>query len=184
MGKGAFSKVKRVVRRSVCKPDEEVDEEDVELAEFAMKIMHKPSLRSQRAIRYDFSGEMQMINNFDKVQSEIEIWTQLNHPYIAKLFEMIDDESHDYLYLIIELADMGQIAVWNFKTEVYERNQAIYDFVLNHLESHNGLKDSRPKVEQVAQYLFRQLLAAVVHLHTRVNVIHRDIKPENILFCS
>ena len=184
MGKGAVSKVKRVVRRAVCKPDEEVDEEDVELAEFAMKIMHKPSLRSQRAIRYDFSGEMQMINNFDKVQSEIEIWTQLNHPYIAKLFEMIDDESHDYLYLIIELADMGQIAVWNFKTEVYERNQAIYDFVLNHLESHNGLKDSRPKVEQVAQYLFRQLLAAVVHLHTRVNVIHRDIKPENILFCS
>lgn len=48
LGKGAFSKVKRVVRRSVCKPenDGEVNEEDVELAEFAMKIMHKPSLKS------------------------------------------------------------------------------------------------------------------------------------------
>jgi len=87
-----------------------------------MKIMHKPSLKSQRAIRYDTKGEMLMITNYDKVQNEIEIWTQLNHPYIAKLFEMIDDEQHDYLYLIIELADMGQIANWNFKTELYERN--------------------------------------------------------------
>lgn len=27
-------------------------------------------------------------------------------------------------------------------------------------------------------------MAAIVHLHTRLNVIHRDIKPENILFSS
>jgi hypothetical protein len=32
---------------------------------------------------------------------------------------MIDDDSHDYLYLILELADMGQIAVWDFKQECY-----------------------------------------------------------------
>lgn len=96
-----------------------------------------------------------MINNFDKVQSEIEIWTQLNHPYIAKLFEMIDDESHDYLYLIIELADMGQIANWNFKKERYDRNEDIFNFVLQHLSMHNGIKDNIPQVEQVAQYLFR-----------------------------
>ena len=32
--------------------------------------------------------------------------------------------------------------------------------------------------------MFRQLVAAVFHLHTRVDVIHRDIKPENVLFCS
>jgi serine/threonine protein kinase len=108
----------------------------VEVAEFAMKIMHKPSLRNQRAIRYDIKGEMQMINNYDKVQSEIEIWTNLNHPYIAKLFEMIDDDQHDYLYLVIELADMGQIAVWNFKTEKYERNLQVFQFVLEHLKLH------------------------------------------------
>lgn len=62
---------------------------------------------------------MQMINNYDKVSKEIEIWTKLNHPYIAKLFEMIDDDSHDYLYLIIELADLGQIATWDMKTLKY-----------------------------------------------------------------
>jgi serine/threonine protein kinase len=94
-----------------------------------MKMMHKPTLKRERAIRYNEAGEMQMINNLDKVYSEIEIWTQLNHPYIAKLYEMIDDDNHDYLYLILELADMGQIAIWDFKLEKYERSQPIYDFV-------------------------------------------------------
>ena len=68
--------------------------------------MHKPTLKRERAIRYDRHGEMMMINNLDKVYSEIELWTQLNHPYIAKLYEMIDDDEHDYLYLILEMADM------------------------------------------------------------------------------
>ena len=39
-------------------------------------------------------------------------------------------------------------------------------------------------VELVAQYLFRQLIAAIAHLHHQLNIIHRDLKPDNILFCS
>ena len=139
IGKGGFSKVKRVIRRSQQKQDE--DEEEMQ---FAMKIMHKPSLKRERAIRYDTDGEMQMIHNYDKVQTEIEIWTQLNHPYIAKLYEMIDDESHDYLYLILEYANMGQIATWNAKLGRYERSEAIFNFVTEHLKMHNGIED-RPQ---------------------------------------
>lgn len=56
--------------------------------------------------------------------------------------------------------------------------------MLEHLKLHNGLKANIPEIEQVAQYLFRQLIAAVVHLHSRLHVIHRDIKPENVLFSS
>ncbi len=37
--------------------------------------MHKPTLKRERAIRYDKDGEMQMINNLDKVYNEIELWT-------------------------------------------------------------------------------------------------------------
>ena len=112
--------------------------EEDEVAEFAMKMMHKPTLRRERAIRYNEKGEMQMINNLDKVYSEIEIWTQLNHPYIAKLYEMIDDDNHDYLYLILEIADLGQIAVWDFKQERYVRNQAVFDFIVGYLEQNFG----------------------------------------------
>ena len=47
------------------------------------------------------------------------------------------------------------------------------------------MKDSKlPEIEQVAQFLFRQLLAAVVTMHDEMNIIHRDIKPDNILFNS
>ena len=113
-----------------------------------MKMMHKPTLKRERAIRYDAAGEMQMINNLDKVYSEIELWTQLNHPYIAKLYEMIDDDNHDYLYLILEMADMGQIANWDFQQERYVRNQQIYDFVKNYLEDIRQL----PLAEQRSEY--------------------------------
>ena len=75
-----------------------------------------------------------MINNLDKVYAEIELWTQLNHPYIAKLYEMIDDDNHDYLYLILELADFGQIANWDFQQERYVHSAPIYDFVKQYLE--------------------------------------------------
>ena len=36
----------------------------------------------------------------------------------------------------------------------------------------------------MAQYLFRQLAAAIAHLHNNLQMIHRDIKPDNILFSS
>lgn len=58
---------------------------------------------------------MEIINNLDKVYNEIEVWAQLNNQNIVKAFELIDCEEHDYLYLIIELADMGQIAKWDYQ---------------------------------------------------------------------
>ena len=115
IGKGSFSKVKRVIRMQSNDTKQNLESlAGSQDCQFAMKMMHKPTLRRERAIRYDKNGEMQMINNLDKVYSEIELWTQLNHPYIAKLYEMIDDDNHDYLYLILEMADLGQIANWDF----------------------------------------------------------------------
>lgn len=70
-------------------------------------MMHKPILQSQRAVRYTESGEMQMIDNLDKVYDEVELWAQLSHPNITKMYEIIDADEHDYLYIILELADFG-----------------------------------------------------------------------------
>ena len=38
------------------------------------------------------------------------------------MYEIIDAEEHDYLYIILELADMGQLAHWDFEKEFYIRN--------------------------------------------------------------
>ena len=47
---------------------------------------------------------------------------------------MIDDDNHDYLYLILEMADLGQIANWDFEQERYVRNQNIFNYVKAYLE--------------------------------------------------
>ena len=44
IGKGAFSKVKKVVRQNKNSEDE--------VTAFAMKMMHKPALEKQRAVTY------------------------------------------------------------------------------------------------------------------------------------
>lgn len=49
--------------------------EDAAECEFAMKMMHKPTLSRERAIRYDTTGQYEIINNLEKVYLEIEIWT-------------------------------------------------------------------------------------------------------------
>jgi len=48
---------------------------------------------------------MEILNWLDKVYNEVELWAQIANPNIIKLFEIIDAEEHDYLYLILELAD-------------------------------------------------------------------------------
>ena len=52
-----------------------VDQSDPAEYEFAMKMMHKPTLKRERAIRYDTAGEYDIIHNLEKVYLEIEIWT-------------------------------------------------------------------------------------------------------------
>ena len=69
--------------------------------------MHKPILEKQRAVRYSAGGEMEIINNLDKVYNEVEVWAGIQHPNIVKIYEIIDNDDHDYLYIILELADLG-----------------------------------------------------------------------------
>ena len=50
---------------------------------------------------------MEITNYLDNVYNEVEVWAQCSHPNIIKMYEIIDAEEHDYLYLILELADYG-----------------------------------------------------------------------------
>ena len=76
---------------------------------------------------------MEIINNLDKVYNEVELWAQVAHPNIIKIYEIIDAEEHDYLYVILELADLGQLAKWDFEKEIYNRNESIQKCILQHL---------------------------------------------------
>ena len=48
-----------------------------------------------------------MITNLDKVYNEIEVWARVNHVNFIKFYELIDADEHDYMYLILEIADFG-----------------------------------------------------------------------------
>ena len=54
--------------------------------------------------------------------NEVEVWGKINHTNIIKMYELIDADDHDYLYVIIEIADMGHLATWDYKQERYVIN--------------------------------------------------------------
>ena len=129
---------------------------------------------------------MEIINNLDKVYNEVELWAQISHPNIIKMYEIIDAEEHDYLYIILELADLGQLARWDFEKELYNRNEKIIECILSWLDE-TGSRQPQEEIsdiEQCARFIFYKLAQTLVYLHEEAGIIHRDIKLDNILFDS
>lgn len=108
IGEGAYSKVK-LVKWSFTEGEEVKD------AFYGMKILHKPTLKWDRCPIYLPNGEIEWSNSLEKVYSEIDIWSQLNNKYIVRLYELIENEDHDYIYLVMEHCDLGQLANWDFQ---------------------------------------------------------------------
>lgn len=84
------------------------------------------------------------------------------------------------------MADIGQLAKWDFEKEVYIRNEKVIECVLAYLEEHGQRlhPDMMPELEQVARFIFSKVVQAVIYLHEDAKIIHRDIKLDNILFDS
>jgi len=178
LGRGSFSKVKKVIRTY------EDDGGKPITGEYAFKKMHKPTLLHERCVIYSKGGEIQMSNNLDKVYSEINIWATLFHPNIARLYEVIDDPSHDYIYLVMELCDCGQLAKWSNEEKAYKRNESIVNDVYTwHLKG-KELKNDTEKTEAVAKVLFAHQIKGLRHMHEETLVIHRDVKLDNLLYSS
>ena len=177
IGKGAYSKVKHVVRQYTD------DEGNLCEDDYAMKMMHKPTLKRERWAVYGKDGKFDISNALEKVYSEIEVWSQAHHENVVKLFELIEAEGHDYVYLIIELWDLGQISRWDFRDELYHRNQKIVDHILEtHLQGRE-FSTEEEKIEAVAKVIFRDVITGIEYLHLK-NIVHRDIKLDNILVSS
>lgn len=177
IGKGAYSKVKLVTRKFM-------DEQETRQEQFGMKIMHKPTLIKDRCANYLPNGDFEMSNSLEKVWNEIDVWSRLNHNNICRLYEMIDDASHDYIYLVMEYCDLGQISIWDFEKELYMRNEKIVEHIVeSKAQEGQEFDDHFAKVIFAAKILFRDVISAVEHMHEN-DCVHRDLKCDNILYSS
>ncbi|KAL3859664.1 hypothetical protein ACJMK2_009874 [Sinanodonta woodiana] len=114
--------------------------------------------------RHVFTGERVAVKVIDKTKldeiskahllQEVRCMKLVQHPYVVRLYEVIDTQTK--LYLILELGDGGDM----------------YDYIMKH---DKGLD------EKIAKKYFRQIVEAISYCH-KLHVVHRDLKPENVVF--
>lgn len=93
--------------------------------------------------------------NNSNIMNEVKILQAVSHPCIINLEHVID--SQDYLYIVLELAEGGEL----------------FDKIIEKTK----FNESEAKVH------FYQICSAIEYLHSK-NICHRDLKPENVLLCS
>ncbi|CAD8170533.1 unnamed protein product [Paramecium octaurelia] len=125
LGVGAFSQVRKVTHRKTR-------------AIRAMKVISKSRL-STTELQQNFINE-------------INVYKQLDHPHILKLYEFYQDEKN--FYIIIELCTGGEL----------------FDKII----------EKGSFSEKEASYVMKQIMSAVLYAHNQ-NIVHRDLKPENVL---
>ncbi|CAO3588951.1 unnamed protein product [Absidia cylindrospora] len=87
-----------------------------------------------------------------KVEREISVLRTVRHPYIVKLYDVIETEK--YIGIILQCASGGEL----------------FEYIL----AHRYLK------EKDASRLFAQLISGVHYMHQK-HIVHRDLKLENLL---
>ncbi|XP_053313263.1 testis-specific serine/threonine-protein kinase 3 [Spea bombifrons] len=97
-------------------------------------------------------GPEEFIQHF--LPRELKIVGLLHHKNIIEVYEILESENSSKLYMVMELAEDGDV----------------FDCIL----------EGGPLSEDCARVLFRQLVEAIRYLHSH-GVAHRDLKCENAL---
>ena len=87
------------------------------------------------------------------LENEIRLMQRVDHPNIARLYEVYDEQN--YIYMVLELCPNGDL----------------YDMIIR-----NG-----HLTEKEASEIMYKIVKALNHCHS-MNIMHRDLKPENIVF--
>ena len=130
LGKGAYGKVNIAMQKLSTKL-------------CAVKSINISKVSNENAIR--------------RITTEKEILKDLRHPNIVKLYECIQDETHGYELMFMELCTGGDLLAY--------------------------LRRRRRLDENIAKLFMKQLILALGYLHEK-GVVHRDIKLENILLSN
>lgn len=86
------------------------------------------------------------------VQREVMILRSIDHPFIQKLFDFVEDSQ--YVHLVVEFSEEGSLASY---------------------VNRNG-----PIGEQQARVILAQIVSALQYLHSEKRILHQNIRAENV----
>ncbi|KAG8226889.1 hypothetical protein J437_LFUL005648 [Ladona fulva] len=118
---------------------------------YAIKILSKRKLMKKAGVYGRLAPHRK--SPLERVYREIAILKKLDHPNVVKLYEVLDDEVEDTIYLVFEWLEKGEILT---------------------------IPTDKPLEEQVAWTYFRDIVKGIEYLHHH-RVVHRDLKPSNLL---
>ena len=125
LGKGTFSTVKLAINKETGE-------------EIAIKILDKNKIKNNRDIK--------------RIEREISMVKNINHPNIAKVYEIKEDE--EKIYILMEYCENGELF--------------------------NLILERHKLTEEESAYFYYQIINGLEYIHAK-NIIHRDLKPENLL---
>jgi serine/threonine protein kinase len=133
----------------------------------AVKIFQKSILRDCKTMSQDSSHHLQVRTALENVEREIAVMKMIQHPNLVSLYEVIDSEEMEKLYMVIEYIPLGEIMSYVPKTDRYRRRER--------REGEPELKgvtaDGYFDEEHCALY-FVDLLHGLAHLHGH-RICHR-----------
>ena len=125
--------------------------------EVAVKVVQRPRRQLVGAPSAALRSRLRKVDRLDMLRREILIMKQCRHANLLALYEVIDDEQHDEIFLVMQYMKRGVIV----KVDA------------------EGCANRAMSALEVAS-VGRQLCAGLAYLH-RHGVAHCDIKPDNIL---
>ncbi|KAL4472063.1 hypothetical protein ABPG72_007112 [Tetrahymena utriculariae] len=172
IGRGGFGKVKLAT-------SEIPTDKGLIKKQFAIKISNKQKLK-----RKLFSMK---VNAFTLLEREVAIMKKIDHPYLVKLYEVIDDPDDDKIYMVMEFVQKGSIMSNTFwKKDLKQNDPDQYEKIFggeDDIANKKKQQEMLPKKlsEEKCKKYFQQFALAIDYMHNFAQIIHRDIKPENIL---
>ena len=153
-------------------PQFDADESNTKEELVAVKIFQKSILRDCKTMSQDSTHHLQVRTALESVEREIAVMKMIQHPNLVSLYEVIDNEAMEKLYMVIEYIPLGEIMTYVPRTDKYKRRprrEGEPELV--------GVTPDRHFDEERCALYFVDLLHGLAHLH-RHHIVHRDLKPE------